>query len=328
MSELPQTATLFSVSYVGDLVTATLTLDMIARRCTGGVQVVTAPAGAALLAADPAVASVQVVRSSRAWLWRVEVARELWRARRRDAQIVNCEVYLPRWHFVTWLARALGLRLETLDLPALLADNQRSAQGQPTQQSHRSNYYARAVGLDAATPPLRVHLRAGEQDAVRERLVGLGCATDRPLIVVHPGSNDARRRPRTDHLAAVVGQLARDGNACVLLVGVPSEAALTLAVRQQVPAGVRLVDGCGLLDLRGLLASIAGAALFVGGDSGPLKLAEAVGTPTLSFWTPGAPAPDFAGPRGAGHVMLPADGPPQDAALAARSLIDRSRPRG
>ena len=75
---------------------------------------------------------------------------------------------------------------------------------------------------------------------------------------------------------------------------------------------------------RELPALLRGAALFVGGDSGPLKVAEAVGARTLSFWASGATAAAFAGPRGSGHVALPFDSDAEQAAAAARALLSAS----
>ncbi len=83
------------------------------------------------------------------------------------------------------------------------------------------------------------------------------------------------------------------------------------------------MDACGRLDVRELAALTSQADLFIGGDSGPLKIAEAVGARTLSFWHRGQPSAAFAGPRGPGHAMLPATASAEEALAAARQLLAR-----
>ena len=53
----------------------------------------------------------------------------------------------------------------------------------------------------------------------------------------------------------------------------------------------------------GLMSALAlAAALLLTGDTGPLYIAEAVGTPTLSLWGPTSPA--IYGPLTSGHTFI------------------------
>jgi len=311
-------ALIFSVSYLGDLVTAALTLDIIARPPRPPAEVLTTPACAALFEGDDRVRGVRAPASLGAIGWRLAATRELLAARRRGFEVVNLEVYPPRWGYVRWLARYLGLTARSLDLPGLLSDNRRSAEGRPPLLVHRSAYYTQSVGGGGpASPALRV--AESERQAVRQR-IGPRLGSGR-WCIAHPGSSTPSRRPDPHHLASVLGGL---GNVSVVLVGVGHESDLTAAVAANLPQGVRVFDACGQLTLRELMAAIDIADLFVGGDSGPLKLAEGLGTPTLSFWTPGAPSAGFAGPLGRRHATLPAATAVAIACSAGRDLLDEA----
>jgi ADP-heptose:LPS heptosyltransferase len=106
--------------------------------------------------------------------------------------------------------------------------------------------------------------------------------SSRPLVALHPGASDARRRWPPERFAAVADVLARRG-AAVVLTGGPEERHLTAAVRAAMRTDA--LDTGGRLSLPALLGTLRRAHLFVGDDSGPLHLAAAVGTATVGvFW--------------------------------------------
>jgi ADP-heptose:LPS heptosyltransferase len=101
----------------------------------------------------------------------------------------------------------------------------------------------------------------------------------RPVVLLHPGASDARRRWPAERFAAVAEALAACG-ARVLVNGGPAEADLARAVAGEVGEVVSL----GLDALPGVLAR---CAVVVANDTGPLHLAAAVGAATVGFyWGP------------------------------------------
>lgn len=106
----------------------------------------------------------------------------------------------------------------------------------------------------------------------------------RPLVALHPGATDPRRRWPPAHFAAVGDALAAVG-ARVALVGTAEERPLTAAVRGAMVAPIAdLADGLTLGGLAGLLAR---CRVVIGNDSGPLHLAAAVGAATVGvYWGP------------------------------------------
>lgn len=116
------------------------------------------------------------------------------------------------------------------------------------------------------------------------------------VIGVFPGGNAPSRRWEPDRFAELVRRLTKRGRQVVVFGG-PTERELTARV-----AGGAAVNLGGQTDLAQLASGIASCDLLVTNDTGPLHLAAAVGTPTVSLWGAGDPA--VTGPLGAGHRML------------------------
>jgi ADP-heptose:LPS heptosyltransferase len=116
-----------------------------------------------------------------------------------------------------------------------------------------------------------------------------------PLVVVHPGASDARRRWPAEHFARVAAELSAAG-AFVVAVGDAGERGLCGAVvhgaAQEAARGsrpgagsVRVASAAGRLDLGELAAVLQAADVVVANDSGPRHLAHALGTATVAvYW--------------------------------------------
>jgi ADP-heptose:LPS heptosyltransferase len=105
---------------------------------------------------------------------------------------------------------------------------------------------------------------------------------DMPVVVLHPGASDPRRRWDPECFARVGDILAREGYR-IAITGSTSDQQIggEVARSMQNPA----LNLCGKLTLNGLAGLMARAALVIGNDSGPLHLAEAFDTPTVGiFW--------------------------------------------
>jgi ADP-heptose:LPS heptosyltransferase len=145
--------------------------------------------------------------------------------------------------------------------------------------------YLEVVSLVGAAP---VHLRprltvtaadrAAAADALQEAATG-------PLVAVHPGATDPRRRWPPRRLGELGAELDARG-ARVVLLGGRGDAALVDEVRAGLGAAAdRAADLSGGLSMSGLVGVLERVDLFVGNDSGPRHLAEAVGTATVGVFT-------------------------------------------
>jgi heptosyltransferase II len=113
-------------------------------------------------------------------------------------------------------------------------------------------------------------------------------------VGIFPGSNAPARRWGADRFAELVKKIAE--YAQVLVFGGPQENDLTSIV-----AGDVAIDLGGRTSLPLLAAGLACCDLLITNDSGPLHLAAAVGTQTISLWGAGDPA--RTGPP-VGHVVM------------------------
>ena len=114
------------------------------------------------------------------------------------------------------------------------------------------------------------------------------------LIVLHVSAGNPFRRWPEAHFSDLAAALVRGGgNRFVLLTGGPSDRDATRRVAEQarsnaVDASARIIDAEGL-SLPELRALFDRAALFVGGDSGPLHMASASAVPIVGLYGPTLP---------------------------------------
>ncbi|MFC8302700.1 glycosyltransferase family 9 protein [Specibacter sp. NPDC057265] len=147
------------------------------------------------------------------------------------------------------------------------------------------------AGAGQTTPELHWQATAAELARAAALLPPAGAA--RPLVLLHPGAQDPRRRWAGDNFAAVAAALVQDGHQ-VLVVGDSAEAALSEqvagAARRLLPARIEpkwVRSVAGTLDLGTLCGLLRSSAALVANDSGPRHLAQALGVATASvFWAP------------------------------------------
>jgi heptosyltransferase II len=106
-----------------------------------------------------------------------------------------------------------------------------------------------------------------------------------PLVGLFPGANAPARRWPADRFAELARRLAEAG-ARLVVMGGAREAVLTADVAAAAQGGL---DAGGRTDLGDLAALLSLCDLVVTNDTGPMHLAGAVGTPTVSLWGPSDP---------------------------------------
>ena len=111
-----------------------------------------------------------------------------------------------------------------------------------------------------------------------------------PVVIgINPSGGRRLKQWDPDRFAQVATRLARAHHATVVLVGAPEDRPLVNAVMAAVPEDVRVVDLAGQLDLVGLAALCERLTLLITGDTGPMHLAAAVGTPIVAIFGPSDP---------------------------------------
>ena len=144
---------------------------------------------------------------------------------------------------------------------------------------------AQAVGARAGLP--RFGLQPPASDVVARVRGVLGVAAGQPFALINPGAAWPNKRWPPERFGAVARHLrARRGWPSIVAWG-PGEGDLARAA-------VAAADGAAALapttSLGELLAIVGAAGLVISGDTGPLHLAAALGTPIVGIYGPTDPA--------------------------------------
>jgi lipopolysaccharide heptosyltransferase II len=191
--------------------------------------------------------------------------------------------YATRQHevaYVVRLARAAGGVLADVDAAPVLCV-------QPEDAEH-------ARVLIAATEP--VSLFGAHLDGA------LGRQTV-PLVALHAGAQNGRaKRWPTASWAALADLLIAQLGARVCFTGTAADASVVAAIRRCMRHERVAADLCGRTTLADLAALLDQCDLLISGDSGPLHIACAVGTPAVGLYGPTDPA--LSGPVSPDAIVL------------------------
>lgn len=261
------------------------------------------PSAAAVVQGHPGIDVVRIVPHVRGWgrlAADLALARELRRAR---FDLVVDFHGGPRASFLTWVTgapRRVGYAIKgrswmyTHVVP-------RPADLRPRHSVENQWDLLPHLGRPVPDTPDRVRHRVvmRESDAaaavVERRLIEAGIGPGHRLVVVHVSAGNPFRRWPADHFVELAVQLAAASpDRRIILTSGPSEAEAARAIveraRQRLPAGsadrIRTGDEYSLVELRSLVAR---AAVYVGGDSGPLHVAATSDVPIVGLYGPTLP---------------------------------------
>ena len=117
----------------------------------------------------------------------------------------------------------------------------------------------------------------------------LPMAGSAPVIGIQPATGRRIKEWDPRRFAEVGAELARTRGASVVLIGSTADREVIDAVRAAWPSGVPLNVLPSDVDLILLAAVLERLTLFITGDTGPMHLAAAVGTPVLAIFGPSMP---------------------------------------
>lgn len=145
-----------------------------------------------------------------------------------------------------------------------------------------------------ATDPVVMPIDPVAAAGVTARLAAAGVPASAAIIVLHVSAGNPFRRWPTASFATVAAQLALTAHARrIIITSGPSEAEAARSVAAQAraiagPAADRILR-TGEFDLSELRALVGRAALYIGGDSGPLHIAATTATPVVALFGPTLP---------------------------------------
>ncbi len=131
----------------------------------------------------------------------------------------------------------------------------------------------------------------------------LACGRDREpageYVYIHPGAAWGNKRYPPERWGRVAAALAARSGLAIQVGAAPGEGALADGVVAASGGAARRLE---LPDLESLAGALRGARLVLGGDTGALHLAAALGRPVLGVYGP--TDPDLHGPRGAAALLF------------------------
>jgi heptosyltransferase-2 len=176
----------------------------------------------------------------------------------------------------------LGFDARRRERRALVRDRQNTYRDQvPVAE----RYFEAARELDVRPDgfPAELFTSAAAEARAEEWLARAGLETDRPLMALAPGATHATKRWPVRHWRALAAQLAREGFAMAVLGGAGDRDAAAEIVAAARGAAA---SAAGELDLQASGALLRRSQVAVTGDTGPMHLATAVGTPVVALFGP------------------------------------------
>ena len=130
-------------------------------------------------------------------------------------------------------------------------------------------------------------------DAVAVRLQRAGVPDHAPIVVMHVSAGNPFRRWPAASFASAAAALAADPSRRIIITSGPSESAAAESVaeeaRRSAGEAASGILRTGEFDLAELRALVERAALYIGGDSGPLHIAATTRTPIVALFGPTLP---------------------------------------
>jgi lipopolysaccharide heptosyltransferase II len=138
--------------------------------------------------------------------------------------------------------------------------------------------------------PLEMDEERSAAASVARRLEDAGIGAQ-PIVVIHVSAgNPFRRWPPESFEALVVTLAQRDPSRRIILTSGPSDAQAAKAIADHARAALgpraSAVPDIGEFDLAELRALVGRAAVYIGGDSGPLHIAGTTTTPIVALFGP------------------------------------------
>ncbi len=288
---------------VGDVVFTTPVIGALRRRYPAAhLTYLVESSAAPAVEGHPYLDDVRVIPHRRGWArladdWRI--ARDLRRARFDVAIDLHGG---PRSAWLTWATRApVRVGYDVAGRAWMYTHRAHRAAGLAPRHSVENQWDllgafdpGLAASPDRSRDRVVMPVDPAARDRVDRRLAALGVAARAPVVVLHVSAGNPFRRWPEDAFAALASALARRAaDRWVLVTSGPSDRdaaarVVQAARRASGEAGRHVIDaeGLSLAELRALMDR---AALFVGGDSGPLHIASTSDVPIVGLFGPTLP---------------------------------------
>jgi predicted lipopolysaccharide heptosyltransferase III len=285
---------------IGDVLLTTPAIRALKRRFPDATLIYLVEALAApVVAGNPHLSEVIVLQHRRGWRRFLEDARLALRLRRRRIDVAIDFHGGPRSAWLTWATRArMRVGYDVSDRRWMYTHVVPKPRGYAPRHSVLNQWdLLGPVDPAFAAPPdpdrdrLEMPVDAAARDRIAARLGGMGIGAGDEVVVIHGSAGNEFRRWPAASFVEVAGALAHDrADRRVIVLGGGSDERVvreivTGAQASAEPHGSRIGAAIGwpLEDVRALMDR---AALFVGGDSGPMHVAAAADVPIVALFGP------------------------------------------
>jgi predicted lipopolysaccharide heptosyltransferase III len=291
---------LIRLRQIGDVAFTTPAVHALRRRFPGAhITYIVEPAAAPIVVHNPHLDDVIVApraRGVRGLLDDLALGRRL----RRDRYDLAIDFHGgPRASLLTWLSGAAE-RIGYDVIGRGWMYTRRIARPRDLRPRHSvENQWdlLASLGVEAADRsayPMEMPADARAAAAVAERLARASVADADPLVVIHVSAGNPFRRWPSAHFVDLVARLAADDQRRrIIVTSGPSEhdaAARVIAdARARLGSAAHQVVSCGEFSLAELRALLDRAALYIGGDSGPLHIAATTEVAIVGLYGPTLP---------------------------------------
>jgi lipopolysaccharide heptosyltransferase I len=155
------------------------------------------------------------------------------------------------------------------------------------------------LGINTEGWKWQIPVKQHHEEQTKDFLAQLKTGASSSLIGINPGAGWETKRWGSKRYALLADRLIEHQGAKVIWTWGPGEEALVEEIQQKMKAESYIAPPTRVLELAALIRRLD---LFIGGDTGPLHLAVALGIPTVSIFGPTDPKRN--GPYGPGHRIL------------------------
>jgi lipopolysaccharide heptosyltransferase II len=287
---------------IGDVVFTTPAIHALRQRFPDAhLTYVVEPSAAPVVAGNPHLNEVIVAPRRRGWRG---LAADLALARSLRAAGYDLAIDFhggPRASLLTWLSGA-PIRIGYDVVARGWMYTRRVARPRELRRRHSvENQFDLLAALDIPPPdrstfPVEMAVDASAVLAVNDRLGRAGVGPADPIVVLHVSAgNPFRRWPIPSFVTLVEALVKEDPRRRIVITSGPSEqdaAGQVIAearARLEASADRGNIVSCGEFSLAELRALCDRAALYIGGDSGPLHIAATTSVPVVGLYGPTLP---------------------------------------
>lgn len=299
----PKRILVLRTDLIGDLVLSLPVIRLLKQTYPEAeIDLLALPSSAKIIEHDPDIANVitydpNIWRRPKALLqgknWReVRALRSRLRNRHYDLTVSVFGPWAAILAVMSGAKRRIGFGKESY--PGFMTDSVAGAHWTTGDRLHEVDYCLQLAQASGAkpkpndrTPTLFVTPQTSAE--AEQLLQQVGVQFDKPIIACHVSSNNGQsKRWPIPYWAKLIDQLIREDGANVILTGAPSDLPLIESIQRRVHE--QPINLAGKTSLAQLAALLKRADLVITGDSGPMHIAAAVGTPLIAIHGPTDPA--------------------------------------